>query len=164
MATEIEVKYLVKSLPDLTNVKHEKIAQGYLRRSHGEGLSTVRVRQLGDKGFLTIKGDKVGISQKEFEYEIPVEEVKEMFSLCEPGILEKTRYYIPHGNHTIELDVFEGRHKGLVVAEIELSSEDEKFDIPEWFGEDVSKDGSYSNAALSKPSVVPESSSSLKPK
>lgn len=156
MATEIEVKYLVKSLPDLTTIKHEKIVQGYLRRSHGEGLSTVRVRQLGDKGFMTVKGDRVSISQKEWEWEIPVEQAKEMFEVCEPGILEKTRYYILHGNLTIELDIFEGRHKGLIVAEIELSSEDEKFDIPEWFGEDVSKDGKYSNAALSKMPIFAE--------
>lgn len=155
MATEIEVKYLVKNLPDLTNVKHEKIVQGYLRRSHGEGLATVRVRQLGDKGFMTVKGDRNGISQKEWEWEIPLEEAKEMFLVCEPGILEKTRYYIPHGNHTIELDIFEGQNKGLVIAEIELSSEDEKFDIPEWFGEDVSKDGKYSNAALSRTTSIP---------
>lgn len=151
MATEIELKYLIKEMPVINESIHrEKIVQGYLRRSYNEGKSTVRVRQLGDKGYLTIKGDKKGLSQSEFEYEIPLVDAKEMFLLCEPGLLEKTRYYIPHGNHTIELDVFEGKNLGLVVAEIELESEDEEVIIPEWFGENVSHDGNYSNAALSK--------------
>lgn len=154
MGTEIEVKYLVEKMPkEAIGVKSEKIVQGYLHRSHSGGntKATVRVRQLGDKGFITIKGDKVGMSQPEFEYEIPVEEAQALFAICEPGILEKTRYYIPHGNHTIELDVFEGKNKGLILAEIELESESDKFEIPLWFGKNVTDDGNYTNAALSKP-------------
>lgn len=152
MATEIEVKYLVKEMPVLdSSVKSEKIIQGYLHRSNGTSKATIRVRQLGDKGYLTIKGEKTGLSQPEFEYEIPLAEAQALFNLCEPGILEKTRYYIPHGEHTIELDVFGGKNTGLIVAEIELSSEEDNFEIPSWFDKDVSKDNNYSNAALSKP-------------
>lgn len=152
MAKEIEVKYLVKNMPtEAMNASKEKIVQGYLHRSHGGGntKATIRVRQLGNRGFITIKGEKTGISQSEFEYEIPLKDAQELFEICEKGLIEKTRYYIPHGEHTIELDVFEGRHTGLILAEIELKSEDEKFDIPTWFDIDVSQDPTYTNAGLS---------------
>ncbi len=153
MAKEIEVKYLVKKVPSETiNAPKEKIVQGYLHRSHNGGnpKATIRVRQLGNRGFITIKGEKTGISQPEFEYEIPLQDAQELFALCESGLIEKTRYYIPHGQHTIELDVFEGRHSGLILAEIELNSEDEQFDIPNWFDINVSQDPAYTNAGLSQ--------------
>jgi adenylate cyclase len=155
MATEIELKYLIKRIPKISStIKREVIKQGYLHRSgiDGKSKSTIRVRQLGDKGFLTIKGEKIGLSQPEFEYEIPLTDTIELFKLCEPGILDKTRYYIPYGKYIIELDIFEGKNKGLVIAEIELESENDsnKIIIPDWFGENISKDVNYSNAELSK--------------
>lgn len=152
MANEIERKFLVEKMPELdSDIKKEFIKQGYLRRGSNKGEATVRVRQLGNTGYLTIKGDKVGITQSEYEYEIPIEDAKEMFNLCEKGKIEKTRYYIPHGNHIIELDVFAGDNNGLIIAEIELESEKDIVEIPEWFGKEVTTDSSYSNAALSKP-------------
>ncbi len=154
MANEIERKFLVEKMPELpSDVKGEKIKQGYLRRGSEKGEPTVRIRQLGDKGFITIKGDKVGMTQSEYEYEIPVKDAQEMFELCEPGKIDKTRYYIPHGNHVIELDVFGGDNEGLIIAEIELASETDKVEIPSWFGKEVTTDRNYSNAALSKPKV-----------
>lgn len=155
MGTEIERKFLIDKMPDLpSNTGSNKIVQGYLSRSM-DG-ATVRVRQLGEAdkagsaGYITIKGKKIGLVQPEHEYEIPVGEAVELFKLCEPGLLEKTRYYIPHGDFTIELDVFEGKNKGLIIAEIELSSEDDNVEIPDWFGKEVSYDSNYSNAALSR--------------
>ena len=149
MGIEIEKKYLIEKMPILPeNIVANKIVQGYLKR--GVYSSTIRVRQLGNTGYITIKGKKVGLVQPEYEYEIPVEDAKELFELCEPGLLEKTRYYIPHGKFTIELDIFEGKNKGLIIAEVELESENEVFDIPYWFGKEVSYDSNYSNAALSR--------------
>jgi CYTH domain-containing protein len=114
---------------------------------------TVRVRQLGEKGLITIKGEKVGLTQPEYEYEIPLKDAQELFQLCEPGRIEKIRYYIPHGNHVIELDVFGGDNDGLIMAEIELVTENDFVEIPSWFGKEVTTDKNYSNAALSKPKV-----------
>ena len=152
MANEIERKFLVDEMPELSSsIKKEIIKQAYLRRGAGKGEPTVRIRQLGDKGYITIKGDKIGITQSEYEYEIPVKDAQEMFALCEPGKIEKIRYYIQHGNHVIELDVFGGENDGLIIAEIELESETDVVEIPEWFGKEVTTDSNYSNAALSKP-------------
>jgi len=154
MANEIERKFLVDKIPELSpKIKSENIKQGYLRRGASKGEPTVRIRQLGDKGFITIKGDKVGITQSEYEYEIPLKDAQEMFELCEPGKIDKTRYYIPHGNHIIELDVFAGDNAGLIIAEIELASETDQVEIPDWFGKEVTTDRNYSNAALSKPKM-----------
>ncbi len=152
MPTEIEVKYLVNKMPPLNSeIKSEKIVQGYLQRGDSSGeKATVRVRQLGNIGFLTIKGKKNGLTQPEYEYQIPIEDALELLKMCEHGLLEKTRYYIPHGQHIIELDVFGGKNTGLIVAEIELSYDGEIFEKPEWFGENVSEDINYSNAFLSK--------------
>ena len=113
---------------------------------------TIRIRLKGKKGLLTLKGERIGLSQPEYEYYIPDYEAKALFEICEPGILEKTRYYIPHDNHTIELDIFEGKNSGLILAEIELNNEAEKnsIKIPDWFDKDVSEDSNYANAALSR--------------
>lgn len=152
MPNEIERKFLVEKMPELApETEKTNIKQAYLRRGTNKGEPTVRVRQLGDKGYITIKGDKIGLTQSEYEYEISIKDAQELFELCEPGKIEKIRYYIPHGNHLIELDVFGGENAGLIVAEIELETEDDVVEIPSWFGKEVTTDINYSNAALSKP-------------
>lgn len=109
-----------------------------------------RVRIADDKAFLTIKGRQHGISRAEFEYQIPVADAEDMLkSLCGTRVVEKTRYYLHYEGFLWEIDVFEGRHAGLIVAEIELESEDTEFSLPSFAGEDVTQDFRYSNFSLS---------------
>jgi len=147
---EIERKFLVKS-DDFKNqaFAQNKIAQGYLSSVPER---TVRVRIKGKKGFITIKGlsQGNGMSRFEWENEIPVDEATELLKLCEKGKIEKTRYEIKSGNHVYEVDEFYGDNEGLVMAEIELKSEEETFEKPEWLGEEVTNDERYYNAYLSK--------------
>jgi CYTH domain-containing protein len=112
---------------------------------------TVRVRVRGDKGFLTIKGrgSEDGLSRYEWEKEIPVSEAFELMALCGSGVIDKTRYLVPFGKHTYEVDVFHGANEGLVLAEIELSDEQEAFEKPSWLGEEVTGDVRYYNSMLS---------------
>lgn len=125
------------------------IAQGYLS-SHPE--RTVRIRIKGDKGYLTIKGkgNESGTTRLEWEKEISIEEAKLLFPLCEKGAIEKTRYEIPVGKHVYEVDEFYGDNAGLVIAEIELEDEKETFEKPGWLGKEVTGDGRYYNAYLSR--------------
>ena len=146
---EIERKFLVKS----DNFKvvafaKNQIAQGYLN-SHPE--RTVRIRIKGESGFLTIKGkgNESGISRLEWETEIPLTEAKSLIKLCENGVIDKIRYEVKAGNHTFEVDEFFGDNEGLIVAEIELQSEDEAFEKPEWLSQEVTNDERYYNAFLS---------------
>ena len=113
---------------------------------------TVRVRVKGDKGFITIKGigNASGASRYEWEKEIPVEEVNELLKICEPGVIDKTRYHVVAGPHTYEVDEFYGENQGLTVAEVELSSEEEDFAKPDWLGEEVTGDVKYYNSMLMK--------------
>lgn len=147
---EIERKFLVKSddFKEQAFAKN-KIAQGYLS-SIAE--RTVRVRIKGEKAFLTIKGigHQGGMSRFEWENQIPIDEAAELLKLCEKGKIEKTRYEIKFGNHIYEVDEFYGENEGLTMAEIELQSEDEIFEKPEWLGEEVTNDERYYNAYLSK--------------
>ena len=147
---EIERKFLVKSddFKEQAFAKN-KIAQGYLS-SIAE--RTVRVRIKGEKAFLTIKGigQQGGMSRFEWENQIPLDEAAELLKLCEKGKIEKTRYEIKFGNHIYEVDEFYGENEGLTMAEIELRSEDENFEKPEWLGEEVTNDERYYNAYLSK--------------
>ncbi|UQD55433.1 CYTH domain-containing protein [Flavobacterium sp. K5-23] len=146
---EIERKFLVTSDAYKKEAFSQKrIAQGYLSSIPER---TVRVRIKGNKGFLTIKGasNKTGMSRFEWENEIPVEDAKELLLLCEKGIIDKTRYEIKIGNHIYEVDEFYSDNEGLIVAEIELDSESENFEKPEWLGEEVTKDKRYYNASLS---------------
>lgn len=147
---EIERKFLVKS-DDFKNqaFAQNKIAQGYLSSVPER---TVRVRIKGKKGFITIKGlsQGNGMSRFEWENEIPVDEATELLKLCEKGKIEKMRYEIKSGNHVYEVDEFYGDNEGLVMAEIELKSEEETFEKPEWLGEEVTNDERYYNAYLSK--------------
>ena len=146
---EIERKFLVKGDFKKEAVGYTRIVQGYLSSVPDR---TVRVRIAGDKAFLTIKGSSSenGLSRFEWEKEIAVSEAKKLIKLCEPGVIDKTRYMIPMGKHVFEVDEFYGDNEGLVVAEIELSSEDEKYEKPEWLGEEVTGDERYYNASLVK--------------
>lgn len=129
--------------------KATRITQGYLSSVPGR---TVRVRVKGDKGFITIKGigNASGASRFEWEKEIPVEDVKALLEICEPGVIDKTRYLVKAGEHTYEVDEFYGDNEGLTVAEVELSDENEAFDKPSWLGEEVTGDAKYYNSMLMK--------------
>jgi len=147
---EIERKFLVKSddFKEQAFAKN-KIAQGYLSSIPER---TVRVRIKGDKAFLTIKGigHQGGMSRFEWENQIPLDEAVELLKLCEKGKIEKTRYEIKSGNHVYEVDEFYGENEGLTMAEIELQSETESFEKPDWLGKEVTNDERYYNAYLSK--------------
>ncbi len=150
MAQEIERKFLVKSDAFKAEVSKEtRITQGYLSSIPER---TVRVRVKGSKGFITIKGigSASGASRYEWEKEIPVEEVRELLTICEPGVIDKTRYEVKNGPFTFEVDEFYGENQGLTVAEIELSNEDDSFAKPEWLGEEVTGDVKYYNSMLMK--------------
>ena len=129
--------------------KATRITQGYLSSVPER---TVRVRVKGDKGFITIKGigNASGASRFEWEREIPVEDVKALLEICEPGVIDKTRYLVKVGPHTFEVDEFYGDNEGLTVAEVELSDENEAFDKPSWLGEEVTGDAKYYNSMLMK--------------
>ena len=147
---EIERKFLVTSTDFISeSLEHFEIAQGYLS-SHPE--RTVRIRIKADKAYLTIKGkgNESGISRFEWEKEIPLDEAKKLLLLCEKGVITKTRYNIKKGKHTFEVDVFHDANDGLIIAEIELNSEDEIFEKPEWLGEEVTNNENYYNAFLSR--------------
>ncbi|MFW0735895.1 CYTH domain-containing protein [Flavobacterium sp. T12S277] len=147
---EIERKFLVKSADFKEQAfAHNKIAQGYLSAVPER---TVRVRIKGERGFITIKGisHQGGMSRFEWENEIPLDEALELLKLCEKGKIEKTRYEIKSGKHIFEVDEFYGENEGLVMAEVELESETEPFEKPDWLGEEVTDDSRYYNAYLSK--------------
>lgn len=147
---EIERKFLVKSddFKEQAFAKN-KIAQGYLSSVPER---TVRVRIKGEKAYLTIKGigQQGGMSRFEWENQIPIDEAVELLKLCEKGKIEKTRYEIKSGNHVYEVDEFYGENEGLIMAEIELKSENESFEKPDWLGNEVTNDERYYNAYLSK--------------
>jgi len=148
MALEIERKYLIDLERIGTLENGIRIKQGYLSINKD---AVVRVRVKNDKAYLTIKGSNSGIARLEFEYEIPLNEANEMLEkLCQKPVIDKTRYIINHENHTWEVDVFYGDNQGLVVAEVELSSEDEFINLPSWVKEEVSHDDRYFNSNLMK--------------
>lgn len=148
MALEIEHKYLVVKEAWNTAFAHEHfvIRQGYLQTDPNK---IIRVRTKGSKGYLTIKGKAVGASRLEFEYEIPVEEANELLDMFCTGIIDKTRYIVLYEGKTWEVDVFSGLNEGLIVAEIELASEEETYSLPTWIGENVTDDKKYANSNLS---------------
>ncbi len=149
MAQEIERKFLVKGDYKTQAKKQTRITQGYLSSVPER---TVRVRIKGEKGFITIKGigNASGASRYEWEKEISVNEVKELLKLCEPGIIDKTRFLVDAGKHTFEVDEFYGDNEGLTVAEVELDAEDEHFEKPEWLDNEVTGDVKYFNSMLMK--------------
>jgi len=147
---EIERKFLIHN----NSFKAEainalRITQGYLSSAPER---TVRVRIKGEQGFLTIKGisNDSGTTRFEWEKEIPVSEAQTLLTLCEPGLIDKTRYLVPCGDHTYEIDEFYGENTGLIVAEIELDDEDEAFQKPDWLAKEVTGDVRYYNALLMK--------------
>lgn len=148
MPKEIERKFLLRN----NNWKSQFdsraiIKQGYLSTKKER---TVRVRIFGDQGFLTIKGETVGMTRLEFEYEIPVQEANELLQLCEKPLIEKERFIILMGKLKWEIDVFEGDNEGLELAEVELETEDQVVEIPDWIGEEVTFDNRYFNSSLVK--------------
>ncbi len=147
MPFEIEHKYLVNHplWKQVVPAESKKVKQGYISSSP---INSVRVRVLGQQGFVTVKGKSTGATRKEFEYEIPLEEAEEMLNLFCTEMISKTRHYVVVGSHTWEVDEFHDLNAGLVVAEIELGSEDEKYELPSWIGLDVTSDKRYSNANL----------------
>ena len=146
MGKEIERKFLVKGDTWRALAKGRHYRQGYLNSAKER---TVRVRTIDERAFLTVKGPNSGITRAEFEYEIPLEDARAMLeALAEKPLIEKTRYKIAMGGHVWEVDEFEGENAGLIVAEIELGSENEAFEKPEWIGEEVSGDPRYYNSSL----------------
>ena len=147
---EIERKFLVKS-PEFkeqaTGCSH--FVQGYITSPPAK---TVRVRIADDKAYLTIKGSgsASGMSRFEWEMEIPGRDALALLGICEGGVIEKDRYFVPFAGHTFEVDEFFGDNEGLVMAEVELSSEDEAFEKPEWLGQEVTGDSRYYNSSLRK--------------
>lgn len=147
MAKEIEKKYLVSSMEWL-NGESETIRQGYLST---DPERTVRVRRNQTQGYITVKGPTVGISRVEYEYLIPLSDADQMLDvLCLDHIIEKRRYRVFVQGKLWEVDVFEGLNEGLILAEIELQSEDEMFTEPAWIGEEVSGLPEYYNSQLSR--------------
>lgn len=150
MAIEIERKFLVKddSYKGIA-CSSSRIAQGYICSGRGR---TVRVRIRDDKGYLTIKGpaDVKRLGRYEWEREIPLREAKELMRLCEPGMIDKTRYMVQSGKHIFEVDEFCGENEGLVIAEVELASENEDYEKPDFIGEEVTGDVRYYNSFLMK--------------
>ncbi len=147
---EIERKFLVNG-DAYREEAHKKVdlIQGFLSSVPERA---VRVRKVDDLGWITIKGigNASGTTRFEWEKEISGTEARDLLKLCEPGRIEKTRYYIRRGSHTFEVDEFQGSNQGLVIAEIELKEENESFDHPAWLGEEVTGQTKYYNASLSK--------------
>ncbi|MEH6406938.1 MAG: CYTH domain-containing protein [Leeuwenhoekiella sp.] len=147
---EIERKFLVKSeIYKAEASKHTQIKQGYL---NSDPNRTVRIRIYGKKGFLTIKGasDASGTTRFEWETQIELDEAEALLKLCEPGVIDKTRYEVKVGEHLFEVDEFYDANEGLIVAEIELNDTKEDFISPDWLGEEVTGDVRYYNSQLSK--------------
>ncbi|WP_456406888.1 CYTH domain-containing protein [Caldithrix abyssi] len=150
MAQEIERKFLVKDDSFKQQAfKSTRIVQGYLSSVPER---TVRVRIKGEKGYLTIKGigNASGASRFEWEMEIPKEDAENLLKICEPGVIDKTRYLVKNGDLTFEVDEFYGENEGLVIAEIELKSEDQAFEKPAWLGREVTGDTRFYNSMLMK--------------
>lgn len=149
MPLEIERKFLVDGDFKPYAIKQEHIVQGYLS-SHPE--RSVRVRIKGNKAYITIKGiaNDSGLSRYEWEKEIPMLEATDLIKLCEPGVIDKTRYYIPSGSLFFEVDEFFGENEGLIIAELELETETQDYLRPDWLGREVTGDTRYYNSSLTK--------------
>ena len=150
MGVEIERKFLVQNTAFITESNQKKyLKQGYL---NADKKRTVRVRIADEIAFITVKGESnsTGISRFEWEKEIKKREAEELLLLCEPCLIEKTRHLIDVGHHTFEIDEFHGDNEGLIIAEVELSSEAEDFIRPNWLGLEVTGDPKYYNSSISK--------------
>ena len=146
---ETERKFLVVGEFKSLSYNATRIQQGYIASNNGR---TVRVRIRGEKGYLTIKGPSglKGITRYEFDTEIPLDDARELMEICEPGIIDKTRYLVksPDGRHIWEIDEFYGDNEGLVLAEVELSHESEEFQKPEFIGKEVTGDRRFYNSHM----------------
>ena len=143
----MERKFLVTGDFKSQAYSSSRIRQGYISTV---GKATVRVRIRDDKGFLTIKGrsNEAGISRYEFETEVPLQDAEDLMRLCEPGVIDKTRYLVRSGRHVFEVDEFYGDNAGLIMAEVELSDEQEAFEKPDFIGREVTGDRRYYNSHL----------------
>ncbi|QHG17413.1 CYTH domain-containing protein [Nostoc sp. ATCC 53789] len=148
MAKEIERKFLVKGDSWRGLVEGSVYRQGYIAT---QDKVAVRIRIVGEKSYLTIKGPSIKYSRLEFEYPIPVEDAQEMLeALCERPFIEKIRYKIQSGGLIWEIDEFDGVNKGLILAEVELTDENQEIELPSWIGQEVSHDSRYFNSNLVK--------------
>lgn len=148
MAEEIERKFLIRSGGWRRLASGRKYRQGYLASVKER---TVRVRTVGERGYLTVKGPSAGAVRLEFEYEIPLADANIMLErLCERPLIEKTRYKVDYDGSTWEIDEFDGENRGLIIAEVELNSRNQEINLPEWIGEEVTGDPRYFNANLVK--------------
>ena len=145
MGIEIERKFLTTG-DEWRNANATYCCQGYL---NPDKQRTVRVRIAGDKAMLTIKGPTAGASRQEFEYQIPVEDAQQMMKLVDGPVVTKNRYIVEHSGLVWEVDEFLGDNEGLVVAEVELESEQQEIEFPDWVGEEVTSDKRYFNSSLS---------------
>ena len=145
MGTEIERKYLVRGGAWRALGVAKAFRQGYLSTVKER---TVRIRLVGDQGWITVKGVTVGATRAEFEYPVPATDAAEMLELCERPLIEKTRTVVDVGELRWEIDEFAGPNVGLIVAEVELHHEDQEIDLPEWVGDEVTDDPRYYNANL----------------
>ena len=152
MGKEIERKFLVKNNSWETGTKPQMIRQGYLFISINK---VIRIRINNNKGSLTIKGAPSGLTRSEFEYEIPVSDAEEMLiNLCEKPLIEKERSIVNYKNFVWEIDRFKGENKGLIIAEVELESEDQDPPLPDWIGDEVTGDPLYYNSNLVRTSFI----------
>ena len=149
MAQEIERKFLVIGDFKSQAFEQSRIVQGYISSARGR---TVRVRIRNGRGYLTTKGasNESGTSRYEWEKELSLHEAEELMKLCEPGVIDKTRYLVRSGEHIFEVDEFYGENEGLIVAEVELNAEDEAFVKPSFIGQEVTGDVRYYNSQLMK--------------
>ena len=148
MTVEIERKFLVADSAFLAGRAGERLVQGYIAST---ARATVRVRIAGEQGWLTLKGCTEGFSRREFEYPIPLAHAEAILAeLCTGPLIDKTRYRVAHAGHEWEVDVFHGENAGLLLAEIELAREDERFERPPWLGVEVSADPRYFNSNLAQ--------------
>ena len=147
MAREIERKFLVIGDRWRSLAPGKAYRQGYIATAQPN--RSVRVRIAGEKGYLTVKGPTYGLTRAEFEYEIPLQDAQEMLeTLCDRPLIEKIRYCLPIGKVVWEIDEFLGENAGLIVAEVELASENQLFERPDWLGKEVSSQSKYYNASL----------------
>lgn len=145
MAAEIERKFRVIQDSWDNGTPGVRLSQGYLSQDPDR---TVRVRIAGETAWITVKGRSQGITRAEFEYEIPLDDARELLALCLPTLIDKTRHRVVFGGHAWEVDVFHGENAGLIVAEVELADTAISPEIPPWAGAEVSSDARYFNSCL----------------
>ena len=149
MAREIERRFLVRDVTILDGRKGDAIVQGYIAKESGS--MSVRVRIRAERAYLTLKSPKQGFSRDEFEYAVPLGDARAMLEHhCAGRIVCKTRYLVDHAPHVFEIDVFEGRHSGLIIAEVELAHEETTVILPDWLGAEITHDDRYSNFSLAQ--------------